>query len=155
MSIFTWDFLVVCLPRERAKLSPMLRQTKGSLAGKPSGEKAKATPLAMLLSGHSMINCSASLNVCEEDDDGHQVPQTVTFTTGSPPVLHKTWRSVQDKTYQSNQVRLSSTSTVHTVKGEFSHSGSAAKGILCSVHFCTGHIKITLFWTSAACYNTL
>lgn len=104
---------------------------KGSLVEKPSGEKAKARRL--LLSGHSMINCSASLNVCEEDDDGHQMPQTVIFTTGSPPVLHKTWKSVQDETYQSNQVCLRSTSTVNAVKGEFSHSGSAAKGILCSL----------------------
>lgn len=154
MPISTWCFLVVHLQRERAKLSPILKQMKGSLVEKPSGEKAKARPLDMLLSSHSMINCSASLNVCEEDDDGHQMPQTVIFTTGSPPVLHKTWKSVQDETYQSNQVCLHSTSTVNTMKGEFSHSGSAAKGILCSLHFCTGHIKITLFWMAAACYNT-
>lgn len=43
--------------RERAEteLSPMLKQMKGLLAERPSGEKAKAKPLVVPLSAHTTI----------------------------------------------------------------------------------------------------
>lgn len=107
MPISRWHFLVMHLQVERAetKLSPVLKQMKGSLAEIPSGEKAKARSLVTLLSAHTTIKWSASLHVCEEEVDGHQNVLDVLFITESPPL--SSMRSREDETYQSNQVHLS------------------------------------------------